>query len=164
MPGDNLINLDNLKTKKVNRTHSQLLVGEAILYKEIDNSYEFTCLAYNKAGNDYKLMPYKFGPQKFCDFVSTEKTLYPEVKAVSDFPDYETCPWPAGVYHINGFQPDFSKIPPVIGSGDYMLECTVGTFVCLNISKNSLFFLKSVRKLMLFKERICMFTKLKSFN
>lgn len=80
---------------------------------------------YKKAGNDYKLSPFKLGPKNFCSFVKEEEMLYPDLKAVSDFPDVNTCPWPAKTYHIFGYQADLSKIPPVVDNGDYMLQCVL---------------------------------------
>jgi hypothetical protein len=104
-----------------------LLVGEVIFHQKTDDSVQFVCNVYNKAGNDYKLMPYKVGPKNFCEFVDTEATVYPGIKKVSDFPETGTCPWPAGTYHINGYKADFSKLPPVLDSGDYMIECKFQT-------------------------------------
>lgn len=118
----NYANLDNLRIKKVNKTH-HMLRGELVLYKEIGNEFQLICLSYKKAGNDYKLLPYKVGPQNFCEFIESEKLLYPEVLDVSDFPPLGTCPWPKGELKIHGYEPDLSKIPPVIDTGDYMVEC-----------------------------------------
>lgn len=42
---------------------------------------------------------------------------------MTDLPDVDTCPWPAKTYHIYGYHPDLSKVPPFLDTGDYMLEC-----------------------------------------
>ena len=112
---------DRLRIKKVNKTH-HLLRGEFDLHHDLDDNYQFLILTYKKAGNDYKLLPFKIGPKNFCEHVRSEKLLYPELKAVSDFPDIETCPWPPKTYHIYGYHPDLSKIPPFLQDGDYMIE------------------------------------------
>lgn len=119
---DKEINLDQLRIKKVNKTH-HMLIGEIKVITPLGDGHTVLCLAYKKAGNDYKLLPYKVGPTKFCDLLESEKMFYPEIQLVSDFPDLENCPWPAKTYHINGYQPDLSKIPPVADTGDYMVEC-----------------------------------------
>lgn len=121
---ENFVNIDKLRIKKVNKTH-HMLIGSFVLHKDLGNDYNLLCLAYKKAGNDYKLMPFKIGPTKFCDFIQSEKMLYPELLLVSDFPPLDTCPWPAGTYTINGYHPDLSKIPPFIESNDYMVKCLV---------------------------------------
>lgn len=115
-------NLDKFRIKKVNKTH-HLLVADIIAYRPISNEHQLACFMYKKAGNDYKLTPFKLGPMNFCEFIKGEEMLYPDIEAVSDFPDVNTCPWPAATYHIFGYQPDLSKIPPVIENGDYMVEC-----------------------------------------
>lgn len=119
---DKEINLDLLRIKKVNKTH-HMLIGEVKVIHPLGDGQMVLCLAYKKAGNDYKLLPYKVGPLKFCDLLESEKMFYPEIQLVSDFPDIETCPWPAKTYTISGYQPDLSKIPPVADTGDYMVEC-----------------------------------------
>ena len=116
------VNLDKFRIKKVNKTH-HMLVADMIAHHDLDDNYQLGCFMYKKAGNDYKLFPFKIGPTNFCEFVKSEKMFYPELKAVSDFPDIETCPWPARNYHIYGFQTDLSKVPPIIENGDYMVEC-----------------------------------------
>ena len=115
------VNLDKLRIKKMNKTH-HMLVGEFVFHHEFDDNYQIACLAYKKTGNDYKLLPYKVGPTNFCEFFRNEKMIYPDIKVVTDFPEYSTCPWPAGIYHIYGFSPDLSRIPPILDSGDYMVE------------------------------------------
>lgn len=115
-------NLDKFRIKKVNKTH-HLLVADIVMHHELDDNYQIGCFMYKKAGNDYKFLPFKLGPTNFCQFIKDEKMLYPDLQAVSDFPDIDTCPWPARTYHIFGLQPDLSKIPPILDNGDYMIEC-----------------------------------------
>ncbi|CAO1384155.1 unnamed protein product [Diamesa hyperborea] len=115
------INLDNVRVKKVNRTH-HLLIGNFTLFINQGNEYEFFALLYKKQGNEYKKTPYKVGPNKFCDFLRDEKMFYPGVLAASDFPSIETCPWPSNLYHFLGYSIQLSKAPPIFPSGDYMIE------------------------------------------
>jgi hypothetical protein len=70
-------------------------------------------LLYKKTGNTYKLLPYNL-KAKFCDFYRDEKQFLPEVRAVSDIPEPDVCPWPAGVYHIYGYTLNFELFPPVV--------------------------------------------------
>lgn len=118
---DKFANIDKLRIKKVNKTH-HLLIGEIVLYKELSDDFELLCLSYKKAGNDYKLLPYKVGPTKFCQFLESEKLLLPEFLAVTDLPAVGICPWPAAEYKVHGYDPDLSKLPPIIDTGDYMVE------------------------------------------
>lgn len=44
----------------------------------------------------YKIMPYKLENQ-FCDLLKSDEMLYPGIKAASNFPDIDTCPWLQGL-------------------------------------------------------------------
>lgn len=123
VPGDRAtLNLDKIVIKKVNRSHPHLLFGELEYFLELSDDYEFLCYSYKKTGNAYKRMAYKFGPAKACVFLNSEKIFYPEIHKITDFPPIGTCPWAKGKYHINGWQPVLSSLPPVFKSGDYMVE------------------------------------------
>ena len=78
-----------------------MLTGDFDVFIDVDNNYDVLCLSYKKAGNDFKLMPYKLGPKAFCDLIKNEKMIYPEVLPVTNFPQ-NTCPWPKGNYHVHG--------------------------------------------------------------
>ena len=88
------LNMDNLRVRKVNRTH-HLIIGNFTLHVNQGNDYMFFGVLYKKQGNAYKKTPYKVGPAKFCDFLRNDKIFYPDVKASSDIPSIEICPWPA---------------------------------------------------------------------
>lgn len=123
MPGDKTVaNIDKLRVKKVNRTH-HMLQGEIEAFIPIDNSFDVLCLSYKKSGNEYRLMPYKIGPKKFCNTLKDEQMIYPELLKVSDLPSQDTCPIMPGKYNIHGYQPDVSKIPVPLKNSDYMIEC-----------------------------------------
>ena len=49
---------------------------------------------YQKNGIEYKKMPYKIGPKKFCAFFREEKAVYPDLQKHTDLPAIESCPWP----------------------------------------------------------------------
>lgn len=119
------INLDKVRIRKPNKTHGHMLMGEFTTFREFNDEIQLLCLSFKKAGNDYKLLPYKVGPKNFCEFLDGEKMLYPEFQAMTDLPELGACPWPAATYHIFGFQPDLSKVPPVLDTGDYMVECQI---------------------------------------
>ncbi|CAO1414374.1 unnamed protein product [Diamesa tonsa] len=118
---NNYLNLDNVRVKKVNRTH-HLIIGNFTMYVDQGNDYEFYGLLYKKQGNEYKKTPYKVGPNKFCDFLRDEKMFYPNILATSDFPSTDICPWPKNVYHLFGYNAQFNLFPPTLSSGDYMVE------------------------------------------
>ncbi|CAO1414366.1 unnamed protein product [Diamesa tonsa] len=115
------LNMDNLRVKKVNRTH-HLLIGNFTLYVNQGNEYEYFARLYKKQGNAYKKTPYKVGPKKFCDFLSDEKMFYPDILAASDFPSIETCPWTSKVYTIFGYNIQLNMVPPIFSTSDYMIE------------------------------------------
>lgn len=122
LPGDKTVaNVDKFRVRKVNKTH--LLIGEIETFIDIGDELSLFCTSYRKAGNDYKLMPYKIGPAPVCKFIDGEKLLYPDFQKKTDFPDLGVCPWPARVYHINGWNPDLENLPPIVDTGDYMVEC-----------------------------------------
>jgi len=85
----NFINIDKVRVRKVNRTH-HLVVGEGILYVPMDNSYLIGCLLYQKAGNDYKLMPYKIQSKPFCDAARGSFLFMPDIIKVSNMPPQDT--------------------------------------------------------------------------
>lgn len=80
------INFDKLRVKKINRTHHAFL-GEMELFEEFGDKYIVSSIVWKMAGNEYKLMPFKLGPDPWCKFL--EK--YPEIfqhfsPPVTDFP------------------------------------------------------------------------------
>lgn len=117
------MNLDGVLVKRVNRTHPHLFLGEFEMFVDFDDKFQILCYSYKKAGNEYKRMAYKFGPKSFCEFFRNEKMFYPDFQSATDLPELGTCPFPARKYHINGWQPNLSMVPPVFESGDYMAEC-----------------------------------------
>lgn len=80
---------------------------------------------FMKAGNDYKMMPYKFGPLPFCDFIKKEKYVYPDLVKSSTLPPGDNCDWKIGTYAINDYYPDIKNFPPVLQSGDYMVTISI---------------------------------------
>lgn len=57
-----------------------------------------------KSGNEYKRMPYKIGPFKFCKYFDNEKFFIEELREKSDFPAKGICPWPKKKYTIHGYE------------------------------------------------------------
>lgn len=82
------VNFDKMRIKKVNRTH-HLFLGEIEVFQEFGNEYKVAGLIYKSAGNDYKLMPYKLGPDGWCEFLKSFQKLYDSFQEVSDFPVIE---------------------------------------------------------------------------
>lgn len=80
---------------------------------------------YKKSGNDYKMMPYKFGPLPLCDFIKNEKYIYPDLVKVSTLPPGDNCDWKIGTYTINDYYSDIKIFPSVLQSGDYMVTSII---------------------------------------
>jgi len=82
-------NVDKLKVKRVNKTH-HMIFGEITLFTDltVDNpDYDFQIHVYHKAGNDYKLMPYKVRPKPVCEYYDNDSVFTPNVVESSDLPD-----------------------------------------------------------------------------
>lgn len=82
------VNFDKLRIKKVNRTHTMFL-GEIEVFQSFGNNYQVVSFMYKSAGNDYKLLPFKLGPDNWCEFLKTYREHYDPFVAVSDFPKVE---------------------------------------------------------------------------
>lgn len=82
------VNFDKMRIKKVNKTH-HLFLGDIEVFQEFGNEYKVAGLIYKSAGNDYKLMPYKLGPDGWCEFLKSFKSFYEAFQENSDFPSIE---------------------------------------------------------------------------
>jgi hypothetical protein len=81
---------------------------------------------YKKAGNEYKLTPYKMGPTNICKMIKEEELFYAKFHDHTNFPPLKTCDFKKEVkYYVKNYLPDLSKVPPVFESGDYMVECKI---------------------------------------
>jgi hypothetical protein len=81
---------------------------------------------YKKAGNEYRLTPYKVGPNNFCKSMADSELIYPDLHAHTNFLPIKSCDFKNGYsYFIKNYLPDLSKVPPVMSSGDYMAECNI---------------------------------------
>ena len=80
---------------------------------------------YKKAGNEYKLTPYKKSSENVCKMIKDDELFYPAFHAhTENFPPLGSCDFTKGiVYNVKNYLPDLSKVPPVFQSGDYMVEC-----------------------------------------
>jgi hypothetical protein len=78
-------------------------------------------------GNEYKMTPYKVGPISICEIIKKDEFYYPGIHAASEnFPPLETCDFKKGqIYSIKNYLPNLERVPPVISSGDYMIDCQV---------------------------------------
>lgn len=79
------VNFDKMRVKKVNKTHHAFF-GEIEVFQEFGNIYQVSSLVWKMARNEYKLMPFKLGPDPWCDFLKNHEAIYNNLKAVSDFP------------------------------------------------------------------------------
>lgn len=115
------INFDNLRVRKVNKTH-HLIVGTVEIFRDISNKFKIANFLYRKAGNAYKKTPYHIGPKNACDFIREEQYLYPALLKVSDLPPQnQSCPIPKKVYHIKGYNIPLESFPKSF-DGDFMIE------------------------------------------
>ncbi|KAL7026592.1 hypothetical protein ACKWTF_005093 [Chironomus riparius] len=94
--------------------------------KKLSFSIQGLCNFYKKAGNEYRLTPFKVARTNLCKGMAEDEYFYPAFHTFTNFPPVKTCAFKNGfTYFIKNYLPDLSKIPPVIGSGDYMLECKI---------------------------------------
>ncbi|CAG9801676.1 unnamed protein product [Chironomus riparius] len=119
-------NFNNLKIVRFNRT-TFVINGSFEIFVDTIESFDTLCSMFKKAGNDYKLTPYKVGPINICDALKKDELFYPSIHAASkNFPALGTCDFTEGkIYKIINFLPNLDKVPPVFQSGDYMIECQV---------------------------------------
>ena len=78
-------------------------------------------------GNEYKLTPYKNGPDNICNALKKDELFYPSIHTKSEnFPALGTCDFTKGnIYKVINYLPSLDKVPPVFQSGDYMIECNI---------------------------------------
>lgn len=79
------VNFDKMRVKKVNKTHHAFF-GDIEVFQEFGNNYKVSSLVWKMAGNEYKLMPFKLGPDPWCDFLKNHEPVYKNFQAVSDYP------------------------------------------------------------------------------
>jgi hypothetical protein len=97
----------NLKIKKVNKIRS--IVGNVQIIRPFDNDFKEEVKSLKKQGNDrrrlsfsfiysafsggeYRYMPYSVQTKPFCDLVSSDTYLYPDIAKGSDLPEQFKCP------------------------------------------------------------------------
>lgn len=115
------VNLDNLRVRKVNKTH-HLIVGTFEVFRDINNNFEVEALPFKKAGNAYKKTPFHIGPKKACEAFREGFYLYPALMEVSDLPPQnQSCPIPKKLYHINGLNIPIDNLPKSL-DGDFLFE------------------------------------------
>lgn len=122
--GHDQLNFDKLRVKKYNSTE-HVLTGSFETKFLMDSNYNVMAYVYKKAGNDYKRMPYKYGPHNLCIAIEQEEFFYKELSEYTNFPEFPNCEFSPGIYHINDYLPDVSKLPPIFESGDYKLEVRI---------------------------------------
>lgn len=82
------VNFDKMRVKKINKTHHAFL-GDLEVFQEFGDEYKISGLIYKMAGNEYRQMPYKLGPDGWCEFIKKAKSIYAEFLPVSNFPPAE---------------------------------------------------------------------------
>lgn len=128
-----LNNMDDLRIRKINRT-THALNGTFTLTVDLNEDTEVSCLTYKKSGNDYKLLPYKFGPKPLCTFTKEEKYFYLEFVSFTNFPPVPSCKFRKGVYKINNYIPDIKKLPPFFESENWINFFPLRTFLHFQIN------------------------------
>ena len=67
-------------------------------------------------GGEYRKMPYKLGPKKFCEFITNDMLVVPEIFATTSLPKAETCPFPAvNIFVLFIYLGSFWKAPTISG-------------------------------------------------
>jgi hypothetical protein len=76
---------NRLRVRKVNRTRS--VYGYVDIKVPMGNDFKASGVLLKKQGGEYRYMPYKLPPQPFCDSMSKDTYVYPDIAANSDFPE-----------------------------------------------------------------------------
>jgi ganglioside GM2 activator len=124
VPNDKkFINFDEVKMKRFGRNQPHVLIGEFEAFKSLGNDTEFLAELYKKQGQEYRKTPYKL-KGKLCEVANTEGNIFADqLWKFSDLPPRESCPFPAGKYHVKKLDiSNLEGLPPVLESGDYMVE------------------------------------------
>ncbi|CAO1318828.1 unnamed protein product [Diamesa serratosioi] len=91
------IDATKLRVKKMSK--SERAISGIIEFKvNVGNEYEYVTYILKKTENDYKKMPYRLGPFKFCSNVNDDKYLFGDIRNVSNIPAKGVCPWPKVLY------------------------------------------------------------------
>ncbi|CAO1302605.1 unnamed protein product [Diamesa hyperborea] len=80
-------------------------------------NYEMVTYFLKKTGDAYKRMPYKIGPNPFCQYFDNDKYFVEALRKKTNFPPKGTCPWPKNVYTFDKYEVNLNTIPPVAASG-----------------------------------------------
>lgn len=83
-----------------------------------NNHFKVQLLGFKKAGNDYKLMPFKYGPKSVCVVTEEEAYFYPDYVKHTNFPPRPRCDFKSGtIYTIDNYVPNIKNLPPIFESG-----------------------------------------------
>ena len=75
---------------------------------------------YSRSGNNYNLLPFKYGPIDMCTLAKTDIYAYPEfIEHIH--PTNYGCDWEIGTYTLDNYIPAIKSFPPFLKSGDYMV-------------------------------------------
>lgn len=76
---------------------------------------------YIKQGGEYRITPYKIKGDA-CELAKNDPSVYPKVREAGNFPPPDDCPWAVGNYYLHGYYPNLTHLPPVLSTGDYLIE------------------------------------------
>jgi Protein of unknown function (DUF1091) len=111
------IECSTLKVKRVKK--QRLMFGNVTILQPLDNDVNIQVLFFKKQGGEYRKMPYKI-VKPLCDAIKEDIYFYDELCANSTLPGNRPCPYPAGFYIFNGYNPSLANIPnSIIPSGEY---------------------------------------------
>lgn len=114
------INLSNMKLKRVKNGAGKVLVGSAIYDRDMDDSLRVSVGLFMKQAGEYRITPYKINATA-CSMVTPDNMFYMNFAKCHGLPT--KCPIRAGTYTCKeGNTMESELYPPVLRSGDYMLE------------------------------------------
>lgn len=91
--GECLVDSTGLKIRKENKTRK--IFGKVVILQDVGNDVIAEIKLFKKSGSGYQLLPYRIPPKPFCDTINKGSYLYPEIAAMSDFPEQPIpCPLP----------------------------------------------------------------------
>jgi hypothetical protein len=95
---DGLIDLSQMRVRRVKGTKERGMSGPWINHGPIDNSFKFKVTFFKKQGGEYRLLPYNMPLSEFCSAINNEPYAMPDFARHSNF----TLPVPCPLVNVSG--------------------------------------------------------------